>query len=70
MHFRPIAIAAILAACTAAEEVEETIPFEVGDLMPDFALVDENPNSATWGESVSTSDHRNRPSAWYFLHST
>ena len=38
--------------------------------MPDFELVDVNPNSFTNGESVSPRDHLDKASVWYFGHST
>lgn len=39
-------------------------------LVPDFAILDANPNSATSGQFVSPRDHLGRVSAWYFGHST
>ncbi len=42
----------------------------VGDLAPDFSLVDVNPSSPTSLEFVSPRDHLGRVSAWYFGHST
>lgn len=36
------------------------------DPMPDFALPDVNPNSASYGSMVSPRDHVRRTSAWYF----
>lgn len=37
---------------------------------PDFALADVNPNSATFGKTVSPHDYLGRVSAWYFGHAT
>jgi hypothetical protein len=42
----------------------------VPTLVPDFAILDANPNSATSGQLVSPRDHLGRVSAWYFGHST
>ena len=39
-------------------------------LVPDFAILDVNPNSTTSGQLVSPRDHLGRVSAWYFGHST
>jgi hypothetical protein len=39
-------------------------------LVPDFAILDANPNSTTSGQLVSPRDHLGRVSAWYFGHST
>jgi len=39
-------------------------------LVPDFAILDVNPNSLTSGQLVSPRDHLGRVSAWYFGHST
>ena len=38
--------------------------------VPDFALVDVNPNSATYNETVSPRDFLGKTSAWYFGHAT
>ena len=43
---------------------------EPPDPMPDFHLVDENPNSATHDSVVSPRDYLGRVSAWYFGHAT
>jgi hypothetical protein len=42
----------------------------VGQAVPDFALLDLNPNSATTGRAVSPRQHVGKVSAWYFGHST
>ncbi|MDZ4805701.1 MAG: hypothetical protein SGI90_12655 [Candidatus Eisenbacteria bacterium] len=39
-------------------------------IVPDFALTDVNPNSATFNTEVSPRDYRERISAWYFGSST
>ena len=41
-----------------------------GELVPDFSLVDVNPNSATYGQNVSPQDFRGSISGYYFGHAT
>lgn len=38
--------------------------------VPEFSLLDVNPNSATTGTNVSPRDYVRRLSAWYFGHAT
>ena len=38
--------------------------------MPDFALVDANPNSLTYNHSVSPRDYLQQVSGWYFIEAT
>jgi hypothetical protein len=45
-------------------------PMPVGTLVPDFALPDVNPSSATFATDVSPRDRLGRVSAWYFAHAT
>lgn len=40
------------------------------EIMPDFALVDTNTSSLTYGQSVSPRDYLQQVSAWYFGHGT
>lgn len=42
----------------------------VAEMVPDFSLLDHNPNSMTYSTPVSPRDHLGRVSAWYFGHST
>ena len=42
----------------------------VGDLVPDFSLLDVNPASPTANQPVSPRDYLQRVSGWYFGHST
>jgi hypothetical protein len=42
----------------------------VGDLAPDFSLLDVNPASPTSGQPVSPRDYLQRVSGWYFGHAT
>ncbi len=46
------------------------IPDVASGPMPDFTLPDVNPNSATYGTSISPRDHLGEVTAWYFGHST
>ena len=39
-----------------------------GEMMPDFALVDVNETSATYGQAVSPRDYSGQISAWFFGH--
>lgn len=41
-----------------------------GTVMPDFSLVDRNPNSASFGQPVSPRQHLGKVTAWYFGHVT
>lgn len=41
-----------------------------GVVMPDFSLIDTNPNSSTHGQSVSPRDYLGQVSGWYFGHAT
>lgn len=42
----------------------------VGDLVPDFSLIDVNPASPTSNQPVSPRDYLQRVSGWYFGHAT
>jgi len=42
----------------------------VGDLVPDFSLMDTNPASPTGNQPVSPRDYLEHVSGWYFGHST
>jgi hypothetical protein len=39
-------------------------------LVPDFALVDLNPSSPTYGATISPRDYEGRVTGWYFIHAT
>ena len=41
-----------------------------GTQVPDFALADVNPTSATYQQAVSPRDYLQKVSAWYFGHAT
>jgi hypothetical protein len=38
--------------------------------VPDFALLDVNPNSSTTAQSISPRNYLHQVSAWYFGHAT
>ncbi|HNC97937.1 MAG TPA: hypothetical protein PKW90_17540, partial [Myxococcota bacterium] len=40
------------------------------NMLPDFALEDQNPTSVRYGEVVSPRDYLTKVSGWYFLHAT
>jgi len=61
----PLCALALLAA--ACGDDEPTAPTGV---VPDFLLVDANPNSSTYSLTVSPRSYLDRVSAWYFGHST
>jgi hypothetical protein len=42
----------------------------VGDIAPDFSLIDQNPASPTANQPVSPRDYLMRASGWYFGHAT
>ncbi len=43
---------------------------ETDKRVPDFAIVDVNPTSATLNQAVSPRDYLEKVSAWYFGHAT
>lgn len=55
---------AALVACAPADDAL------LDGVAPDFALSDENPNSASFGELISPRDHLEKVSGWYFFHAT
>ena len=52
-------------ACSSPEEA----PPPTG-VFPDFSLVDQNPNSASFEQEISPRDHLEKVSGWYFIHAT
>jgi len=40
------------------------------EVLPDFHLVDQNPNSSTFDQEISPRDHLEKVSGWYFIHAT
>ena len=41
-----------------------------GDIVPDFALVDVNPSSSSFEQTLSPQNYLGQATAWYFGHST
>lgn len=41
-----------------------------GEPVAEFSLLDVNPTSPRFNESVSPSDYSGQTTAWYFIHST
>ena len=41
---------------------------ELGFIVPEFALVDDNPNSATFEEEILPRDYLGSVTGWYFGH--
>lgn len=54
-------------ACTSPLDDQGVLE---GLVSPEFSLEDQNPNSATAGQSLAPSYFRGQVSAWYFGHST
>ena len=52
------------------DATDGTGPTLSDDPVPDFALVDQNPNSPTAGQPVSPRDLIAQTSGWYFTHAT
>ncbi len=74
---RPIRIVSLLplllvAALAACNKDDTTAPGGglPADAVPDFALTDVNPTSATSDQAVSPRDYLHKVSAWYFGHAT
>ena len=61
-------------ADTSGDTSVDTAPVDTGldpaAMAPDFALVDQNPNSPRVGEVVSPRDYLEQVSGWYFTHAT
>jgi predicted small lipoprotein YifL len=62
--------AAVLALLALVACGDEKKPLPPGDQVPDFSLIDVNPNSVTHDVPVSPRDHLGHVSAWYFGHAT
>jgi hypothetical protein len=61
-------------ACARLERTRDELDLSgdppIGAAMPDFALLDVNPNSPTYQRNVSPRDFLGMASAWYFGHAT
>ena len=60
--------AAVMCGCNDDDPAGPGTPPE--GLVPDFALIDVNPTSATYDAEVSPRDYLAQVSAWYFGHAT
>jgi len=63
-----LVLAVAFAACSKDDDPVVPDPGPVP--VPDFALEDVNPTSATYGQAVSPRDQLEKVSAWYFGHAT
>jgi len=68
-----------MTGCMTIERLEPRLPkdagagsvgTELGDVMPDFHLMDINGNSLRYQQSVSPRDYLQQVSGWYFGHAT
>ena len=66
---RSFAFLVLLAACGPAM-MPPPPPPATTEPMPEFALTDVNPASATSGQQVGPSRYRGKVSGWYFTHTT
>ena len=48
--------------------IAEALSVDNNEVAPDFALLDTNETSPTFGQSVSPRDYQHQLSAWYFGH--
>jgi hypothetical protein len=65
----PLCALALLATACGDDDPASPTPQPTG-VVPDFALTDANPTSATYSQTVSPRDFQGLVSAWYFGHST
>ena len=65
----PLCALALLAAACGDDDPAAPNTQPTG-VVPDFMLVDANPNSPTYSQTVSPRDFQGLVSAWYFGHST
>ncbi len=74
MRKHPVALLCALVLVVAAVGCSDDDPAGPGappeGLVPDFALTDVNPTSATHDTEVSPRDYLAQVSAWYFGHAT
>jgi hypothetical protein len=68
--FAPLLVIALVLGAGCNNDNPSRPKVAVGDEVPDFALTDVNPNSATHDSTVSPRDELGDVSAWYFGHST
>lgn len=69
-HLAPFMLASLLVAAGCGDDSPQKPREQAGDLAPDFALADVNPNSATLDSTLSPRDFLGKVSAWYFGQAT
>ncbi|MFN0151687.1 MAG: hypothetical protein ACKVU1_13365 [bacterium] len=60
----------VLLGCGDDKPTEPRDSLDPAGQVPDFAIVDVNPNSSTANQSVSPRNYVDKVSAWYFGHAT
>ncbi|MFY0540927.1 hypothetical protein [Nannocystis pusilla] len=65
----PVATTSTSTSTTTGDTDTDTTG-EPGGPAPDWALVDVNPNSATYEQTRARSDYAGQVSGWYFAHAT
>lgn len=55
---------------TSTGDTDTDTTGEPGELAPNWALVDVNPESATYEQTRARSDYAGQVSGWYFAHAT
>ena len=69
-----VTLVALLTAAVAfapgCGDDDPTEPNPVAGQVPDFALLDVNPNSLSYSQVVSPRQHQGKVSAWYFGYAT
>lgn len=70
--FAAVLLAACIASCGEDDPAGTPDPGDgaPADTAPDFALLDVNPGSPSFGARVAPRDFLGRVSAWYFGHAT
>ena len=59
-----IALGVVLAGCADSTNASK----DIGGTLTDFTLEDVNSTSASYGQRISPSAHRDMATAWYFGH--
>ena len=62
--------AADSSSSAASEDTAGTDEGAQDEIVPEFALLDLNPTSATFEQTVSPRDYLSQASGWYFTHAT